>query len=84
MDDNQKKFIPPLTIGTKFFHRYTPILYDVIPKAQSELCLCAPYCDLAIECLMANYCIRWHGIFKGLSQDEGRADFSKKTQSVSL
>jgi hypothetical protein len=27
---------------------------------------------------MANYCIRWHGIFKGLSQDGGRAEFSKK------
>ncbi len=33
---------------------------------------------LAIESLMANYCMRWRGIFKGLSQDGGRADFSKK------
>jgi hypothetical protein len=28
---------------------------------------------------MANYCIRWHGIFKGLSQDGGRANLYKKT-----
>ncbi len=33
---------------------------------------------LDIECLMDNYCMRWRGIFKGLSQDGGRADFSKK------
>ncbi len=27
---------------------------------------------------MANYCMRWRGIFKELSQNGGRADFSKK------
>jgi hypothetical protein len=30
-----------------------------------------------IRTLIANSCTRWHGIFKGLSQDGGRADFSK-------
>ncbi len=33
---------------------------------------------LAIEGLMANYCTRGRGIFKGLSQDGRQADFSKK------
>jgi hypothetical protein len=32
---------------------------------------------------MANYCIRWRGIFKGLSDDGGRADFSKKNRRAS-
>jgi hypothetical protein len=27
---------------------------------------------------MANFCIRWLVIFKGLSHDGGQADFSKK------
>jgi hypothetical protein len=71
MDDNHKKFIPQLAIDTEFCQA----LYDVKPKVQSDRC--APYCALATECLMTNYCIRWRGIFKGLSQDGGRKDFSK-------
>jgi hypothetical protein len=51
-------------------------LYDVKPKAQSERC--APYCALAIECIMGNYYTRWRPWVKGLSLDGGRADFSKK------
>jgi hypothetical protein len=30
------------------------------------------------------YCIRWGGIFKGLSQDGGRTDFSKNLPRLSL
>jgi hypothetical protein len=47
-------------------------LYDWKPKAQSKLCV-----PLAFKFLMANYCTRWYGIFKGLSQDGGCAEFSK-------
>jgi hypothetical protein len=32
---------------------------------------------LAIRCLIANYCTRWRSNIKELSQDGGRADFSK-------
>ncbi len=32
---------------------------------------------LAIRILTANSCTRWRWIFKGLSQDEGWADFSE-------
>jgi hypothetical protein len=32
---------------------------------------------LAICSRIANTCMRWSGIFKGLSQDGGQADFSK-------
>ncbi len=32
---------------------------------------------LAIRFRITNSCIRWRGIFKRLSQDGGRADFSK-------
>jgi hypothetical protein len=39
---------------------------------------------LAIKCLTANYCKRGRGIFKGLSWDRGRADFSKKNHRASL
>jgi hypothetical protein len=37
---------------------------------------------LAVERIMANYGMRWRGIFKGLSQDGGLADFSKKTSAT--
>jgi hypothetical protein len=33
-------------------------------------------CAIAIRFLIANFCIRWRGIFKGLSQAEEGADFS--------
>ncbi len=42
-------------------------------RSQSGVRLTA---HLAIECLIANYCMRWRGIFKGLSRDAGREDFS--------
>ncbi len=61
IDDNQKKFIPQLAIDTEFFKSAFP-----------------PYGAFgqAIECLMANYCTRGRGIFKGLSQDGRQADFA--------
>ncbi len=39
---------------------------------------------LAIESLIANYCMSWRGIFKGLSQDGGWADFSKNLCDTSF
>jgi hypothetical protein len=37
-----------------------------------------------ISYLIANYCMRWHGIFKGLSRDGEHADFSLKKHRASL
>ncbi len=37
--------------------------------------------QLAIRCLIANYCTRWCCNFKGLSQDGGRAEFSKNLRA---
>jgi hypothetical protein len=84
MDDNQKKFIPQLAIDTEFFIvHFLSILVRCKTKAQSEQC--SPTAHLAIKWLMANYCMRWRGVFIGLSQDGGRAGFSlKKTLHLSL
>jgi hypothetical protein len=65
-EDSQKKFIPQLAIDAEFFRRICQSLYDVKPKAQSEWCVA--YCQL----------LRWRCNFKRLSQDGGRADFSKQ------
>ncbi len=46
-----------------------------IPRVRPALLIC--YAQLAIRNLIANSCMRWRGIFKGLSQDGGLADFSK-------
>jgi hypothetical protein len=77
MDDNQKKFIPQLAIDTKFVHStfVNPCTISNQRRSQSSVRLAV---HLAIESLLANYFIRWRGIFKGLSQDGGRADFSNK------
>ncbi len=40
-----------------------------IHKYHSETGANSQTAHLAIKCLMANYCIRWRGVFKGLSQD---------------
>jgi hypothetical protein len=48
-------------------------------RAVGAMCAC-----LHIKCLMANYCMRWRGIFTGLSLDGGQADFSKKPPHLSL
>jgi hypothetical protein len=51
--------------------------FDVKPMVQSEQC--APYCAIGnyCTCPLANYCTWWRCNFKGLSEDGGRADFSK-------
>jgi hypothetical protein len=36
------------------------------------------------KCLMANYCMRWSGIFKGLSHNGGRADFLENLHETSI
>ncbi len=36
---------------------------------------------LAIGILIAKSCMRWREIFKGFSQDGGRADFSKNLRA---
>jgi hypothetical protein len=51
-----------------FSWRHCQQLYEVNKRPQTELC--AP---LAIRIRIAKSCTRW----RGLSQDEGRADFSK-------
>jgi hypothetical protein len=59
-----------------FLSRICQSLYDVRPKAQSELY--APYCtigNLVPHCQLLY--TGWRCNFKGLSQDEGKADFSK-------
>ncbi len=47
-------------------------LYVVKRRPQVELCAL-----LAIRILIANSCTRWRWIFKGLSQNGGRANFQK-------
>jgi hypothetical protein len=39
---------------------------------------------LGIRFRIANSCMMWRGMFKGLSQDEGRADFSKNLRASLL
>jgi hypothetical protein len=43
--------------------------------------------NLQIACTFDHalqYCTKWRGIFKGLSQDEGQTDFSKISAPLSL
>ncbi len=47
-------------------------------RSQSSVRLTA---QLAIRCLIANYCTSWHCKFEELSQDGGRADFSKNLRA---
>ncbi len=67
MDDKQKSFFLQLAFDTKFCHT---VFVNVICTMQNQrdiqrgVRLAA---HLAIESLMANYCIRWRIIFKGLS-----------------
>ncbi len=57
-----------------FFLAYFSIL--VRCKTKGAVVAVRRTAHLAIKCLMANYCIRWRGIFKGFSHDGGWADFS--------
>ncbi len=58
-----------------FSSRIYPSLYDEKLKAQSV--------ELAIMCLIADYCRRSRCNFKELSQDGGRANFSKQAGFLS-
>ncbi len=57
---------------SKFVNSAVSNSYTVNKRPLKELC--AP---LATRILIADSCTRWRGSFKELSQDEGRADFSK-------
>jgi hypothetical protein len=83
MDDNQKKLIPQLAIYTKFFHSAFVNSYTM----QNQKCSRSGVrlsVHMAIESLIANYCMSWRWIFKGLSQDGGQADFSKNLRDTSF
>ncbi len=77
IDDNKKRFIPHLAIETELFHSafVNPCMMLNQRHSQSGVCLTE---HLAIECIMGNYCPRWHPCIKGLSLNGGRVDFSKK------
>jgi hypothetical protein len=78
-----KKLIPQLAIYTEFFHSAFVNPYTMRNQtcSRSGVRLSA---HLAIESLIANYCMSWRGIFKGLSQDGGWADFSKNLRDTSF
>jgi hypothetical protein len=67
---------PQLAVDIKFFYR-------AFAKRRSRrgVHLTA---QLAIRCLIANYCKRRLCDFKGLSQDGGQPDFSKKPPRLYL
>ncbi len=69
MDNNQKKIIPQLSIDTKFFHSafVNPCTMWNQKRSQSGV-------RLTVCLANSHYCMRWHGIFKGPSQDGRRAD----------
>jgi hypothetical protein len=72
-----------LAIYTEFFHSafVNPYTMQNQKCSRSGVRLSA---HLAIESLIANYCMSWRGIFKGLSQDGGLADFFKNLRYTSL
>jgi hypothetical protein len=79
IDDNQKSSFRNGLLISNFFIAHLWIL--VRYKTKGAVGVVSTYCafaHLAIECLMANYCTRWRRIFKGLSHDGGRVEFSKK------
>jgi hypothetical protein len=80
-DDGQKKVYSAINwpVIPNFFIAHSSILVGL----QWELG--APYpVHLAIKCLMANYCMRWRGIFKGHSREGALPDFSKKPPRIPL
>jgi hypothetical protein len=78
----RRLFIAPLDTASKFlFITVRHCLQQYEEKEMSQLDLCAP---LTIAFLIANNCTSWRRIFKGLSQDVGRADFSIKFPRLSL
>ena len=64
MDNDQKKFIRQLAIDTKFFCTFVNnfTMYNQ-RRSQSGVRLTP---NLRIECLIANYYMRWRRNFKGL------------------
>ncbi len=70
MDDTSKMFILQLDIDTKIFHSVfvNPCTMQNQRRSRSGVRLTAHF---AIESLMANYCMRWGGLFKGLSINWG-------------
>jgi hypothetical protein len=74
MDDDKKKFIPQLAIDIEYFQRafVNPCTMLNQRRSWSGVQITA---QLAIRCLLANYCTRYRLSFKGLSQDGGWADF---------
>jgi hypothetical protein len=68
-----------------FFITYLPILVRCKTKGAVGVVCVLRFTAHLTKCQIANYWMRWRGIFKGLSQDGGRADFSiKKTPRLSL
>jgi hypothetical protein len=64
MDNDKKKFIRQLAIDTKFFCAFVNnfTMYNQ-RRSQSGVRLTL---NLRIECLIANYYMRWRRNFKGL------------------
>jgi hypothetical protein len=72
---HRRLFITALDTASKFCSlRHCLQLQQYEEKEKPQLVLCAP---LPIAFLIANNCTSWRRIFKGISQDVGRADFSK-------
>jgi hypothetical protein len=72
----------PLETASKFlFITVRHCLQHYEKKEKTLLDLCAP---LPIAFLIADNCTSWRRIFKGISQDVGRAHFSMKFPRLSL
>ncbi len=79
-----------MTIKKSLFRHWPLIMnffvayFSILVRCKTKGAAGAVCALLRILPLMANYCIRWRGIFKGLSHDGGRADFSKKPTGLFL
>ncbi len=72
MDDIPKKFFPQFAIDTEFFHSafVNPCTMWNQRRSQSGV-------RLTVRLANGQLLYRWRRIFKGLSQDGLRADFSR-------
>jgi hypothetical protein len=75
----KKSLFRNLSLTPIFLLRICQSLYDLKPMGGVRRTA-----HLAIRYVMASYCRRWGGIFKGLSRCVGQADFSKKSLRLSL
>ncbi len=66
-----------------FFAVYFSILVRCKTKGAGGV-VCALLRICPFKCLIADYCIKWHGIYKGLSHDGGWEDFSKNPRASSF